>query len=60
MSPGPRNTGAPKLGDNPADLCVRVDRLGAIEERLSWLIQSVTGLDRRLVVVEAKGGKARK
>jgi hypothetical protein len=60
MSPGPRNTGAPKLGDNPADLCVRVDRLSAIEDKLSWLIQSVTAIDRRLAVVEAKGGKAKK
>ena len=60
MSPGPRNTGAPRLGDNPADLCVRVDRLSVIEDKISGLIQAFTAMDRRLALVEAKGGKARK
>jgi hypothetical protein len=57
--PGPRSTGTPKFGD-VASMCNRVDRLGVIEEKLSWLIQSVTGLDRRIMAIEAKGGKARK
>jgi hypothetical protein len=60
VSPSPRNTAAPKLGDNPADLCVRVDRLSVIEDKLSMLVQSVTAIDRRLAVVEGKGGRAKK
>ena len=48
------------MGDNPADLCVRVDRLSMIEDKISGLIQAVTAMDRRLALVEAKGGKARK
>lgn len=55
--PGPKSAPPVRMGD-VAGMCNRVDRLGAIEEKLSWLIQSVTGLDRRLAAVEAKGGKA--
>jgi hypothetical protein len=57
--PGPKSGPAPRMGD-VAGMCSRVDRLGAIEEKISWLIKSFTALDRRLAVVEAKGGKARK
>jgi hypothetical protein len=58
--PGPRSVPTPRMGDDVASMCERVDRLAVIEEKLSWLIQSVTGLDRRLAAVEAKGGKAKR
>jgi hypothetical protein len=35
MSPGPRNTGAPKLGDSVADIVRRVDRMDSLEMRIA-------------------------
>jgi hypothetical protein len=34
MSPGPRSTGVPRMGD-AADICKRVDRMDSLETRLA-------------------------
>jgi hypothetical protein len=53
MSPGPKNTGTPRLGDipGPADLARRTDRmddfnirLGRIEDKLSKVLEIVLAL----------------
>jgi hypothetical protein len=59
VAPSPKNTGTPRLGDNPADLCKRVDRMGTIEQKIDTLIKSQSDIIRCLDALE-KGDKARK
>jgi hypothetical protein len=59
MIQSPKSSTPVRMGD-VAGMCNRVDRQSAIEEKLAWLIQSFTALDRRLAVVEARGSKAKK
>jgi hypothetical protein len=58
--PGPKSTGAPKMGDDVANMCRTVDRLGSIESKLDMVLKSHADIFRRLDALEAKNSKAKR